>query len=140
MSKSQHREREVDPEYKGIEDDLTKINRDLNKAGLDLSTPRKSDGYNKSGSNEMEGLSEDSPEDHKSELSSNAKEIFRNSGLDEETQKIADKLSEKLETKLIQEEFYKVYSPVAINILFYALFIGNILLNIDHGSLPGCSI
>ena len=40
----------------------------------------------------------------------------------------------------MQEEFSKTYSQKVIYIVFFIIFYTNILINVDHGSLPGCSI
>ena len=53
--------------------------------------------------------------------------------------KILNEKSDKLFRKLVQEEFGKVYSQKVIYIVFFLIFFTNILINVDHGSLPGCS-
>jgi len=44
-----------------------------------------------------------------------------------------------LERKLIDLEFYKIYSKKTINCTFFLVFLSNVFINVDHGSLPGCS-
>jgi sugar phosphate permease len=48
-------------------------------------------------------------------------------------------MAERLERKLIQAEFYKHYNPKSIYIVFFVVFLSNVFINVDHGSLPGCS-
>ena len=38
----------------------------------------------------------------------------------------------------MQEEFEKEYSPRAVYGLFVLIFLSNVLINVDHGALPGC--
>jgi hypothetical protein len=54
--------------------------------------------------------------------------------------KILNEKSDLLFRKLVQHEFKKVYSQKLIIIVFFLIFYTNILINVDHGSLPGCSI
>jgi sugar phosphate permease len=49
-------------------------------------------------------------------------------------------MAERLERKLIQVEFYKIYNSKVIYYIFFTIFLSNVFINIDHGSLPGCSI
>jgi len=49
-------------------------------------------------------------------------------------------MAETLERKLIQMEFYRMYSSKGISVIFFTIFLSNVFINIDHGSLPGCSI
>jgi sugar phosphate permease len=58
---------------------------------------------------------------------------------DEATLKQIDKMAERLERKLIQAEFYKIYKPNVITIIFFTIFLSNVFINVDHGTLPGCS-
>lgn len=39
----------------------------------------------------------------------------------------------------IQQEFNKHFDKRVIRLLFILVFISNILINVDHGTLPGCS-
>ena len=47
--------------------------------------------------------------------------------------------AQRLEEKMIMEDFYKTFSPNVISVQFFMIFLGNVLCNIDHGTLPGCS-
>ena len=38
----------------------------------------------------------------------------------------------------MQEEFEKEYNPRALLGLFILIFLSNVLINVDHGALPGC--
>ena len=58
--------------------------------------------------------------------------------IDSEKKQISH-MAERLERKLIQSEFYKHYNRGPINIVFFMVFLSNIFINVDHGSLPGCS-
>ena len=40
---------------------------------------------------------------------------------------------------MIMEEFYKTFNKNVISLQFFMIFLGNVLCNIDHGTLPGCS-
>lgn len=40
---------------------------------------------------------------------------------------------------MIEEEFYKNYSEETIKVIFFLVFLSNVFINVDHGSLPGCS-
>ena len=40
---------------------------------------------------------------------------------------------------LIQYEFLKVYNQYWIKIVFFLVFMTNILINVDHGTMPGGS-
>jgi len=48
--------------------------------------------------------------------------------------------AEELEHIVIEYEFFKEYNMSAITGLFYLIFFSNILINIDHGSMPACSV
>ena len=37
------------------------------------------------------------------------------------------------------DEFYKTYDRNLISVMFFMIFLGKVLCNIDHGTLPGCS-
>lgn len=39
---------------------------------------------------------------------------------------------------MIQEEFNKIYDKRVIFHIFLIVFVANILINVDHGALPGC--
>ena len=39
---------------------------------------------------------------------------------------------------MMQAEFEKEYNPRAVYALFFLIFIINVLINVDHGALPGC--
>ena len=54
--------------------------------------------------------------------------------------KIINEKAILLETALIEWEFFKNYSSKAIYGMFVLIFVSNILVNVDHGSLPGCSV
>jgi sugar phosphate permease len=45
-----------------------------------------------------------------------------------------------LEHIIVEHEFFKEYKQGPISGLFYLIFISNILVNIDHGSMPACSV
>lgn len=40
--------------------------------------------------------------------------------------------------KLMEDEFEKIYNKKVVYNIFILVFIANILINIDHGTLPGC--
>jgi sugar phosphate permease len=40
---------------------------------------------------------------------------------------------------LIEEEFHKSYSRSTIYLIFVVIFFSNVFINVDHGSLPGCT-
>jgi hypothetical protein len=42
--------------------------------------------------------------------------------------------------ELIQEEFEKTFSSDKVLITFLMVMIANILVNIDHGTLPACAL
>lgn len=48
--------------------------------------------------------------------------------------------AELLEIAIVEWEFFKLYNKKAITGMFILVFISNILINVDHGSLPGCSV
>lgn len=58
----------------------------------------------------------------------------------EDEKKLISEKAEELERKLIDEEFYRHYNFKVIYAIFVLVFISNIFINIDHGSLPGCSV
>jgi sugar phosphate permease len=58
----------------------------------------------------------------------------------EDEKKLISEKAEELERKLIDEEFYRHYNFKVIYAIFLLIFISNIFINIDHGSLPGCSV
>jgi len=66
--------------------------------------------------------------------------MFRNSNMGEDNHKHFEKMAERLERHLTDHEFYKMYSAKGISIIFVTIFLSNVFINIDHGSLPGCSI
>ena len=41
---------------------------------------------------------------------------------------------------LIEKEFQKYYSRKMVWWVFTLVFVSNVLINVDHGTLPGCSI
>lgn len=65
--------------------------------------------------------------------------MIKNANISEETLGLIDKMAERLERKLIQADFYKMYSPGVIRTIFFTVFLSNVFINIDHGTLPGCS-
>lgn len=48
--------------------------------------------------------------------------------------------AELLEIALVENEIYKKYSKGAIHGMLTLVFVSNILVNVDHGTLPGCSV
>ena len=58
----------------------------------------------------------------------------------ESEKKFIKESAAKLEQKLIEAEFFKNYSSSMINFVFVVIFLSNVFLNVDHGSLPGCSV
>jgi len=44
-----------------------------------------------------------------------------------------------LEELLIEKEFYRYFNRKVVIILFIVIFITNVFINVDHGSLPGCA-
>ena len=56
---------------------------------------------------------------------------------DPEIKKEIEKANQEQE-KLIQEEFDKIYDKRVVYHIFLIVFMANILINIDHGALPGC--
>ena len=46
----------------------------------------------------------------------------------------------ELEIAIVESEFFKIYNKSAITGMFTLVFVSNILINVDHGSLPGCSV
>jgi len=56
-----------------------------------------------------------------------------------DAKKFISEAAEKLEAKLIEQEFYKNYNVSVIYFIFIMLFLSNVFINVDHGSLPGCS-
>lgn len=72
---------------------------------------------------------------------SSSTKFERKSGQSKESEKkFISSSAEKLERKLIEKEFYKHYSQNMIWVVFANIFLSNIFINVDHGSLPGCSI
>jgi len=65
--------------------------------------------------------------------------IDKKSETSEDSKKFISEAAEKLEHKLIEKEFYKHYSHKVIYMLFVLIFLSNVFINVDHGSLPGCS-
>ena len=45
--------------------------------------------------------------------------------------------AEQEQEAMIQKEFNKVYSKRVVYNIFIVVFLANILINIDHGALPG---
>ena len=41
---------------------------------------------------------------------------------------------------MIDKEFYKNYTKSTIYWTFGLVFLSNVFINVDHGSLPGCSV
>ena len=58
----------------------------------------------------------------------------------EDEKKLISEKAESLETKLIDEEFQKQYNFKIIYAIFVLIFLSNVFINVDHGSLPGCSV
>jgi hypothetical protein len=44
-----------------------------------------------------------------------------------------------LQIQLIEREFFKHYDKSVINFVFVVVFLSNIFINIDHGTLPACA-
>ena len=139
MSKSQTKD--IDTDYQIIDADISKINLDIKQKN---NISQSKDGASPKskirvtlGFDNGDQLSDSKDE---SALSANTKEMFRNTNLDESGQKSVNKMAERLERKLIQNEFYKIYKPGSIWLIFFTIFLSNVFINIDHGSLPGCSI
>jgi len=57
----------------------------------------------------------------------------------DDSKKFLDEAAVKLEGRLIEKEFYKHYSSGVIQLVFVIIFLSNVFINVDHGSLPGCS-
>jgi len=57
---------------------------------------------------------------------------------DEQLIKRAIELAEEEENTIIQKEFAKEYKKSVVYSMFAVVFLSNILINVDHGSLPGC--
>lgn len=53
---------------------------------------------------------------------------------------VVNERAERLEIMLVEREFFKHYSTTLIYIMFGLIFLSNVLINVDHGSLPGCSV
>jgi hypothetical protein len=53
--------------------------------------------------------------------------------------KMIKEKAQLLEQKMIMDEFYKIYDRNIISMMFFMIFLGNIMCNVDHGTLPGCS-
>ena len=49
-------------------------------------------------------------------------------------------MANSLKKSLIKHEFSREYSRGLISCLFIVIFVSNILINVDHGSLAGCSV
>lgn len=49
-------------------------------------------------------------------------------------------MANSLKKSLIKREFQKEYSRGLISCMFIIIFVSNILINVDHGSLAGCSV
>lgn len=49
-------------------------------------------------------------------------------------------MANSLKKSLIKREFQKEYSRGLISCIFMIIFVSNILINVDHGSLAGCSV
>jgi len=54
-------------------------------------------------------------------------------------QELINKHAENLKRRLIDEEFYSHYNMRIIYTIFGLIFVSNVFINVDHGSLPGCS-
>lgn len=76
----------------------------------------------------------------KSKFSSSSDGNKFNFDENEEDKKLISEKAESLERKLIDEEFYKQYNFRVIYAIFVLVFVSNVFINIDHGSLPGCSV
>jgi hypothetical protein len=87
---------------------------------------------------------------HSADSDSDDHSASDNSGLDPDTnltkkekkkkRKFFNEGAEKLERSLIDKEFYKIYTKSTIYWTFALVFLSNVFINVDHGSLPGCSI
>ena len=40
---------------------------------------------------------------------------------------------------LVEFIFFKMFNRKVINFLFFVVFLSNVFINVDHGSLPGCA-
>jgi len=40
--------------------------------------------------------------------------------------------------KIMEDEFEKIYNKKVVYNVFFLVFMSNIIINIDHGTLPGC--
>lgn len=47
--------------------------------------------------------------------------------------------AERLERRLIEDEFFRHYDYRIIYGIFVLVFLSNVFINVDHGTLPGCS-
>mmetsp|Transcript_17687 Transcript_17687/g.29897 ORF Transcript_17687/g.29897 Transcript_17687/m.29897 type:complete len:442 (+) Transcript_17687:459-1784(+) len=56
-----------------------------------------------------------------------------------EQKKVIGEKAEDLKKRLVEEEFYKHYNEKTIHFIFILVFLSNVFINVDHGSLPGCS-
>jgi len=54
--------------------------------------------------------------------------------------KLSPKTKAEQELAMVEQEFKKEYSQKVIYFCFVLIFFSNILINIDHGALPGCSL
>ena len=86
---------------------------------------------------QSEGTSGDSGSSGKTDKK--AKKFWDSNKVKTEKQIIREK-AEELEIALVEWEFFKLYNGNAITALFILIFMSNILINVDHGSLPGCSV
>jgi len=77
--------------------------------------------------------------DSTSDLSAMGQEAIKTSTIEHDNMKHFNKMAERLERHLLQEEFYKVFNPRVIKMVFFNIFFSNVVINIDHGTLPGCS-
>ena len=72
-------------------------------------------------------------------ISNSGRELYKASLCDDKEIKVIEKIAEKLERRLLQDEFYKHFNPTIIKLTFFNIFLSNVFINVDHGSLPGCS-
>lgn len=49
-------------------------------------------------------------------------------------------MANSLKKSIIKREFQKEYSGGLISLMFMIIFVSNIFINVDHGSLAGCSV
>jgi hypothetical protein len=56
-----------------------------------------------------------------------------------DTRKLFSEKAEALKQRLVEEEFFLHYNEKTINFIFFLVFLSNVFINVDHGSLPGCS-